>query len=99
MAYIGNIEEETQANKNFRKVVYTDPRMQLVVMSLAPNEDIGEETHDLNQFIRIESGEGTAIIDGEAHPLVDGSAVIIPKGALHNIINASSTAPLKLYTI
>lgn len=99
MIYVGNIEEETIANEYFRKVLYTDQRLQLVVMCLQPNEDIGEEMHDLDQFIRVESGEGTAVLNGEKHALADGTAVIIPKGVLHNIINTSGTQTLKLYSI
>lgn len=99
MAYIQNIEEETLANGNFRKVVYTDPRLQLVLMSLAPSEDIGMEAHDLDQFIRIEKGDGKAILGGEEYILQDGSVVIVPKGVHHNIINTSSTNPMKLYTL
>ncbi len=99
MTFVGNIEEEAKTNTNYRKVVYTDQRLQLVVMSLAPNEEIGDEVHDGDQFVRVEEGQGTAVLDGESHALVDGTAVIIPKDVTHNIINASSTAPLKLYTI
>lgn len=100
MAYIPNIEVETRENEHFRKVLYTDPRLQLVVMSLLPNEDIGMEAHDtLDQFIRVEYGEGKAVLNGEEFPLVDGSAVIVPKGVEHNIINISSTNALKLYTV
>lgn len=100
MHYIQNIEEETIKNKNFRTVLYTDPRFQLVLMSLLPKEDIGAEVHDtLDQFIRIESGEGKAVVNGEEYALTDGSAIIIPKGASHNIINTSETEALKLYSI
>jgi mannose-6-phosphate isomerase-like protein (cupin superfamily) len=98
MAYFKNIEEEALANENFRKVIYTDPRLQLVLMSLKPGEDIGMEVHDLDQFIRIEKGMGKAILDGEEFALQDGSAVIVPKGTNHNILN-TSTNPMKLYTI
>jgi len=97
--YITNIEEESLANEHFRKVLYTDERLQLVVMSLKPNEDIGEEVHELDQFIRVEKGEGKSVLDGEEHTLHDGSVVIIPKGVRHNIVNTSSEQPLKLYTL
>lgn len=97
--YITNIERDTLENDFFRQVLYTDKRVQLVVMSLPPNEDIGEEVHDVDQFIRIENGEGQAILDGEAHSIVDGSAIVIPKGTRHNIVNTSEEKPLKLYTI
>lgn len=98
MYYIKNLEEETKANAYFRKVLYTDPRFQFVLMSLLPGEDIGEEVHDLDQFIRIEDGVGEAIVDGAVYPLTDGSAVIIPTGARHNIVNTGATA-LKLYSV
>ena len=100
MSYVHNIEEESLANTNFRKVLYTDQNLQLVVMSLLPQEEIGEETHnDLDQFIRVEAGVGRAVLQGQEHPLRDGDVVIVPKGTLHNIINTSAELPLKLYTI
>ena len=95
-----NIEEETLANDNFRKVLYTGKHSQLVLMSLKPNEEIGLETHSENdQFFRIEAGNGRAIIDGNTYELHDGIAIIVPAGAEHNIINDSDTEALKLYTI
>ena len=97
--YVMNIEEISIGNEYFRKVLYTDDRLQLVVMSLKPREEIGEEVHQLDQFIRIEKGEGTAILDGEENELTSGSVVIVPHGTKHNIINTSSSLPLKLYTL
>jgi mannose-6-phosphate isomerase-like protein (cupin superfamily) len=97
--YITNIEEKTIANSNFREVLYTDERLQLVVMSLKPLEEIGEEVHELDQFLRIEKGEGKAVLNGEEHTIGDGFAIVVPKGTRHNIINTSSTEPLKLYTL
>src|SRR3989338_1185134 len=97
--FVTNIEQASLENEYFRKVLYTDPRLQLVVMNLLPGEDIGVESHDLDQFIRVERGEGKAILDGEEVALADGSAVIVPKGTEHNIVNISGTEPLKLYTI
>lgn len=97
--YIANIEEKTLANDYFREVLYTDARVQLVVMSLKPSEDIGEEVHDLDQFIRVEKGSGKAVLDGVEHPIADGSAIIVPKGTRHNIVNGSATEPMKLYTL
>ncbi len=97
--YVGDIEQESLANENFRKVLYTDERVQLVVMSLKPLEEIGAEVHQLDQFIRVERGEGKAVLNGIEHTLADGSAVIVPKGTLHNIINTSADTPLKLYTL
>ena len=97
--YLKDIEADTIANSYFRTVIYTDERLQLVLMSLAPGEEIGMETHDLDQFIRIEQGEGRAVLNGDTHELRDGAVVVVPKGISHNIINTSSTSPLKLYTI
>jgi len=95
-----NIEQDTLANDNFRKVLYTGKHMQLVLMSLEPGQDIGLETHnDNDQFFRFESGEGKCIIDGNEYLVQDGSAIIIPAWAAHNIINTSQTIPLKMYTI
>ena len=98
--YSVNIEQRSLENANFREVLYTAPHSQLVVMTLQVGEDIGQETHpDRDQFIRIEAGEAEAILDGERHTLRDGSAVVIPAGTEHNVINTSPTEPLRLYTI
>ncbi len=97
--YIANIEKLSLENDFFRKVLYTDPRLQLVIMSLGPSEDLGEETHQLDQFIRIEKGEGKAILDGEEQTFESGSVIIVPSGTKHNIINTSVTESLKLYTL
>ena len=97
--YVSNIEQETLANENFRKVLYTAPHSQLVLMSLLPGEEIGEEVHHLDQFFRIESGEGKVVIDGVETLVADGSAIVIPEGAKHNVINISADKALKLYTI
>jgi mannose-6-phosphate isomerase-like protein (cupin superfamily) len=98
--YSQNIEEQTELNNKYRKVLYTGGHSQLVLMSLQPNQEIGLETHyDNDQFFRIESGSGKALIDDNEYQLRAGSAVLVPAGATHNIINASDTQPLKLYTI
>ena len=98
--YNANIETLTRANENFRSVLYTGKHSKLVLMSLKPREEIGEEVHpDNDQFFRFESGNGTVIIDGVSHTVTDGTAVIVPAGARHNVINVSDTEPLKLYTI
>ena len=98
--YVTNIEKRSLENGYFREVLFTGPNSQLVVMSIAPGEDIGMETHnDVDQFIRVEAGKGKAILNGEEHDLEDGSAVVIPAGTEHNIVNASGSEPLKLYTI
>jgi mannose-6-phosphate isomerase-like protein (cupin superfamily) len=95
-----NIEKETIENTNFRKVLYTAKHCQLVLMSLKPNEEIGMEVHtDNDQFFRFEKGEGKCIIDGSEYVLSDGSVIIVPAGAEHNVINTSSTEDLKFYTI
>lgn len=95
-----NIEKETLANNNFRKVLYTGKHSQLVLMSLKPKEEIGSEVHtDNDQFFRFEKGQGKCVIDGNEYELTDGSAIVVPAGAEHNIINLSNTDDLKLYTI
>jgi len=95
-----NIEKATLENSNFRKVLYTAKHSQLVLMSLLPNEDIGMEVHpDNDQFFRFEKGQGKCIIDGNEYVVSDGSAIIVPSGAQHNIINTSNSESLKLYTI
>ena len=97
--YVENIEKLTLENETFRTVLYTDKNLQLVVMSLLPNEDIGEEVHHVDQFLRVESGTGKAVLDGVSHDIGDGFAIIVPTGTKHNIINTSSTEKMKLYTL
>jgi mannose-6-phosphate isomerase-like protein (cupin superfamily) len=95
----GNIEKLSRENGDFRHVVGTFAHSQLVLMSLAPGEEIGRETHErIDQFFRIEEGEGKAIVDGRHYPLHDGIALVVPAGAEHNIVNTGNV-PLKLYTI
>ena len=97
--YVTNIEKLSLENENFRHVLYTDKNSQLVLMSLKPGEEIGEEVHQLDQFIRCESGEGKAVLDGVEHSIKDGYSVLVPAGAKHNIINTSADKPMKLYTL
>ena len=98
--YNRNIEELTLGNGNFRKVLYTHTHSQLVLMSLQPNEDIGSEVHpDNDQFFRFESGQGRVVIDGNEYEVGNGSAVVVPSGSEHNVINTSGSEALKLYTI
>lgn len=97
--YVTNIEEESLANDYFRRVLYTDEHLQLVLMALKPLEEIGAETHTLDQFLRVEAGEGKAVLDGVEHAIKDGSVIVVPAGTLHNIINTSSEKPMKLYTL
>ncbi len=100
IGYIDNIEKQTLTNSYFRKVLYTGQHAQLVVMNLKPNEDIGLEVHEIvDQFLRIEKGEGKVILNGEEHVITEGSAIIVPAGIKHNVINTSSTQELKLYTV
>ena len=95
-----NIEKAAVDNNNFRKVLYTSKHSQLVLMTLKPKEEIGEETHpDNDQFFRIESGNGQCVIDGNKYEIKAGDAVVIPAGAKHNLINSDSVAELKMYTI
>jgi mannose-6-phosphate isomerase-like protein (cupin superfamily) len=98
--YVTVLEKETRKNADFRRVSYTGKHSQLVLMSLKPGEEIGEETHeDVDQFFRFETGEGKVIIDGVEHHVKDGSGVIVPAGARHNVVNTSKRANLRLYTI
>ncbi|MEK7218821.1 MAG: cupin domain-containing protein, partial [Patescibacteria group bacterium] len=97
--YITNLETATRENTDFRRVLYTAKHSQLVLMSIKPGEEIGEEVHVLDQFIRIEEGEGKAVLDGVEHPVKDDDGIVIPAGTRHNVINTSKTAHLKLYTI
>ncbi|MEX1997799.1 MAG: cupin domain-containing protein [Candidatus Andersenbacteria bacterium] len=97
--YIENIERLTLENEYFRQVLYTAKHSQLTAMHLQPGEDIGEEVHDVDQFLRIEQGKGRAVLNGSESELVDGSVVIVPAGVQHNIINDSDTEPIKLYTL
>jgi mannose-6-phosphate isomerase-like protein (cupin superfamily) len=95
-----NIEKATLENNYFRKVLYSGKHSQLVLMSLKPKEEIGLEIHAENdQFFRFEKGQGKCIIDNNEYLVEDGSAIIVPAGAEHNIINISETDELKLYTI
>ena len=98
--FIGNIEEQTQHNNDYRRVIYTSHYTQLVLMSLKPGVEIGNEIHGLDQFIRVESGKAKVILNnGESeHEMTDDWAVIIPAGTFHNIINTGDTE-LKLYTL
>ena len=95
-----DIENSTLQNEKYRKVLYTGKHSQLVLMCLKPKEEIGMEVHAENdQFFRFEQGQGKCIIDGHEYALKDGSAIVVPAGARHNIVNTSSAENLKLYTI
>ena len=98
--YVTNIEHDTLTNEDYRRVVFTGPNTQLVLMTLHPGEEIVLETHaGHDQFIRVEAGNGYVQLDGERHQLQDGSAVVIPSGAEHNVVNTSRTETLRLYTL
>ncbi len=98
--YFENIETLTKNNNNYRKVISTNSYIQLVLMSLKPGEEIGLEVHPyLDQFFRIEKGEGQATIGTKEYPLKNGSVIIVPAGTQHNIKNMSETDSLKLYSI
>lgn len=97
--YVDDIARRTDANRDFRRVVYTGPHMQLVLMALLPGEEIGAEVHvTTDQFFRVEEGTGEVTIDGRATPIERDTAIVVPAGARHNIRNTGRT-PLKLYTL
>jgi len=99
IGFVGDIEELTEENTNFRRVLYSGSKLQLVLMSLAPGEEIGGEIHaDTDQFFRIEDGEGRIVIDGKPHKIGPGDGVVVPAGAHHNVICTGHDA-LKIYTI
>ena len=97
--FIGNIEDRTEENRDYRRVLYTGPHMQLVLMALQPGEEIGEEVHeDRDQFFRVEKGKGEVWIDGRKTKVESDIAIVVPAGARHNIRNTGEQ-PLKLYTL
>ena len=93
-----NIEDETLENDSFRKVLYTGKKLQLVLMTINPGENIGVEVHENDQFFRFEAGNGQVIINNTTYNVSDGSGVIVPAGSKHDIINTGKVA-LQLYTI
>jgi mannose-6-phosphate isomerase-like protein (cupin superfamily) len=98
-AYAGNIEKDTLQNTDYRRVISTGPNLQLVLMAIPSGEEIGTEIHhDHDQFIRIESGEAKAVLNGKETKLTDGMAIVVPAGTKHNFINTGSGV-LKLYTL
>ena len=99
--YFGSIEQETLKNTYFRKVLFTGKHLQLVVMCLQGGEEIGNEVHaTVDQFFRVDEGQAKFILNNkEEHIVGDGDAVVVPAGTWHNVINTSSSAPLKLYTV
>jgi len=99
IGYVGNIEELAEENTDFRRVLYSGAKLQLVLMSIEPGSEIGGEIHsDTDQFFRVEDGKGRAVIDGVTHKLEPGDGIVVPAGAHHNVI-CTGHEPLKLYTI
>jgi mannose-6-phosphate isomerase-like protein (cupin superfamily) len=98
LGYVSNLSATTEANPDFRQVLYTAKHSQLVVMSIPPHGEIGSEVHTLDQFFRVESGTGTATLDGVDTTVTDGFAILVPAGTKHNIVNTGAT-DLKLYTL
>jgi len=95
-----NIERDVMENTNFRKVLYTSMHMQVVLMTLNPGEEIGEEIHNASdQFFRFESGNGKCTINGNEYHVGEGDAIVVPAGAKHNVINTNSSGELKMLTI
>lgn len=100
VGYVTNIEKDTLENEDYRRVLFTGKNTQLVLMTLAPGDEIGSEVHEEHdQFIRVEAGNGVVRLDDEEHALEDGAAVVIPAGTRHNVINTSSAEKLRLYTL
>lgn len=98
--FFTNIKQSALDNKDFRRVLYTGKHAQLVLMSLAPSEEIGLEVHgDNDQFFRFEAGKGQVVIDATTYEVSDGDAIIVPAGSQHNVINLSSEDRLQLYTL
>lgn len=97
--YIANLEKETLENEDYRRVLYTSRYSQLVLMNIKPGDEIGEEVHGLDQFIRIEQGKAKFILDGVETEVEDDWAAVIPAGTRHNVVNVSESVDLKLYSI
>ncbi len=96
--FLTQIEQETLSNTDYRRVLYTGKHSQLVLMSIAPGDEIGKETHHLDQFIRIEAGTAVVTLDGVEHVVEDDWAIVIPAGTEHNVVNTGDV-PLKLYSV
>lgn len=97
--FVADIEELTEKNDDFRRVLYTGKNLQLVLMSIEPGGEIGEEVHnDRDQFFRVEKGRGEVVIDGHRAKIKGDNAIIVPAGARHNVMNTGDK-PLQLYTL
>lgn len=97
--FLSDIEKDTIKNTDYRRVLFTTKNSQLVLMSVNPGDEIGSETHHLDQFIRFESGEGMVTLGKFKQKVKDGDAIVVPEGVKHNIVNTSKTEPLKLYAV
>ncbi len=97
--FIINLEKAVQENNDYRRVIYTAKNSQLVLMRLRPGEEIGEEVHHLDQFLRFEKGTGKAVIEGIETAISDGWCAVVPAGTRHNFINSSQSEDLLLYTV
>ena len=96
--YVVNIDQETRSNEDYRRVLYTTKNSQLVVMNIAPGDEIGEEVHELDQFIRFEKGQAKVILNGETYTVGEDFAVVIPAGVTHNVVNTGDIG-LQLYSL
>lgn len=97
--FIDDIEDRTEENQDFRHVLFTGKQLQLVLMTLAPGEELGEEVHEnTDQFFRFEQGKGEVVIDGKTTSIEEDMAVLVPGGAKHNLRNTGHK-PLKFYTL
>lgn len=98
MAFSIDIHRAAETNTDFRRVLYTTPLSQLVLMNVQPGEDIGLETHDLDQVLVFVSGRGESVLEGARHEISPGTVVVVPAGTEHNFVNTGAE-PLKLYTV
>lgn len=96
--YVGNIDDDTIENTNYRKVLATTPDLQLVLMSIRPGSEIGEEVHEGSQFLRIGAGTGKVVIDGDEFDIKEDFGIVIPGGSKHNLLNTGSV-DMKVHSI
>jgi mannose-6-phosphate isomerase-like protein (cupin superfamily) len=98
MGFSANVQELALANTDFRRVLHTTPLSQLVLMSVQPGDDIGLETHHLDQVLVFVSGRGESLLANQRGTVGPGSVVVVPAGTEHNFVNTGSE-PLKLFTV
>ena len=103
--FVIDIEQETKENRYFRSALWTGEHLQLTLMSINPGEDIGLEIHpDLDQFLRIEQGQGIVVMGKDRNNMnfkrkvYEDYAITIPAGTWHNLYN-TGRVPIKLYSI